>query len=691
MASIQDVNEAFKISRPGNPDEDTLINALRTRKPVSVAPYDRVDRVKLLAAVACILEGGGTSNGRQSYSRQVTEFAHNPLFFPVAQLGIALYIINAGVGDALALIGDSRFGLQHDLRYFRIDQKKASEETEKRLCDKIVKSESSVKTDLQNMEARIHTSIQDFSLEISKSFQQAREDTRKDRKDLQEANYAAHKAPKDDIERLLRVAGKDAAKDFVTFERDLNTGVILVKIFKRSAIDFFENHDATLVENLIVHPFYCAKGMTFDNRRVPETNRSPRVPRARGAISPPPQPQTAKGAVVAHNYPYFGGSYDNSIVLRCVKKLLEQGFIVGTFNYRGVGQSGGRSTSTSKAELQDHISFVGFFIHYLSEIYYKTACVGSPHNASGWTPITGGYVVNGPSIHLVIAGYCYGALMTRHLPDIPTILDQFSKVLTTSTQAEIRGRANRLASITVGYLRDPEYLRLIQNFTSSSRRMLEEEAMEYLEDLKKPFTRKKARDSQPNQGLGEEYTESAELPKLKIIYILISVLLGPAASLVTGFRKLGVPDGKKLDGKFRSNPTFIVHGGLDKITAASRLRGWVKDIYRIDDTMCQLVGDEAAGHSWKESGMMEVLEKMLADILVEYASDRQLVPKTITEVEGLPKSDEDVAKAAEGHKAALAAITSYEKMRRSRQVENERPVSEGNRSNQLQKSGLYDS
>ena len=149
----------------------------------------------------------------------------------------------------------------------------------------------------------------------------------------------------------------------------------------------------------------------------------------------------------------------------------------------GVGQSGGRSTWTSKAELQDHISFVGFFIHYLSEIYYQTACVGSPHNASGWTPITGGYVVNGPSIHLVIAGYCYGALMTRHLPDIPTILDRFSKVLTTSTQVEIRGRANRLASITVGYLRNPEYLRLIQNFTSSSRRMLEEEAMEYRREI----------------------------------------------------------------------------------------------------------------------------------------------------------------------------------------------------------------
>ncbi|KAL9628105.1 MAG: hypothetical protein Q9204_006109 [Flavoplaca sp. TL-2023a] len=126
------------------------------------------------------------------------EFAQNPLFLPVAQLGIALYIVNAGVGDALAMIGDSRLGLQHDLRHFRIDQKKASEDTEQRLCDK-----------MQAMEARINTSIQDFRFEISKSFQQAREDTRKDRKDLQEANYAAHKAPKDDIERLFRVAGKD--------------------------------------------------------------------------------------------------------------------------------------------------------------------------------------------------------------------------------------------------------------------------------------------------------------------------------------------------------------------------------------------------------------------------------------------------------------------------------------------------
>ena len=79
---------------------------------------------------------------------------------------------------------------------------------------------------------------------------------------------------------------------------------------------------------------YCANGKAPDSYTVPETKRSPRVPRARGAISPPPSPQTAKGAVIAHNYPYFGGSYDNAIVLRSVKKLLEEGFIVGTFNYR---------------------------------------------------------------------------------------------------------------------------------------------------------------------------------------------------------------------------------------------------------------------------------------------------------------------------------------------------------------------
>ena len=50
-------------SFPRDPDKNTLINALKTRKPASVALYNRVDRVNFLAAVAYILEREGRRTG----------------------------------------------------------------------------------------------------------------------------------------------------------------------------------------------------------------------------------------------------------------------------------------------------------------------------------------------------------------------------------------------------------------------------------------------------------------------------------------------------------------------------------------------------------------------------------------------------------------------------------------------------
>lgn len=41
-----------------------------------------------------------------------------------------------------------------------------------------------------------------------------------------------------------------------------------------------------------------------------------------------------KGAVVAHPYPPLGGCYDDPVVLSVTETLLEQGYIVGTFNFR---------------------------------------------------------------------------------------------------------------------------------------------------------------------------------------------------------------------------------------------------------------------------------------------------------------------------------------------------------------------
>jgi alpha/beta superfamily hydrolase len=43
---------------------------------------------------------------------------------------------------------------------------------------------------------------------------------------------------------------------------------------------------------------------------------------------------TIKGAIFAHPYGPLGGSYDDFVVLAVTKCLLQQGFIVATFNFR---------------------------------------------------------------------------------------------------------------------------------------------------------------------------------------------------------------------------------------------------------------------------------------------------------------------------------------------------------------------
>lgn len=41
-----------------------------------------------------------------------------------------------------------------------------------------------------------------------------------------------------------------------------------------------------------------------------------------------------KGAIMAHPYAPLGGCYDDHVVLAVTQTLLDQGYVVGTFNFR---------------------------------------------------------------------------------------------------------------------------------------------------------------------------------------------------------------------------------------------------------------------------------------------------------------------------------------------------------------------
>ncbi len=50
---------------------------------------------------------------------------------------------------------------------------------------------------------------------------------------------------------------------------------------------------------------------------------------------------SAKGVLVTHPHPLYGGNMDNPVVLQMVESFLEKGFTTLKFNFRGTGKSSG--------------------------------------------------------------------------------------------------------------------------------------------------------------------------------------------------------------------------------------------------------------------------------------------------------------------------------------------------------------
>ncbi|MCS6804556.1 MAG: alpha/beta fold hydrolase [Acidobacteriota bacterium] len=96
--------------------------------------------------------------------------------------------------------------------------------------------------------------------------------------------------------------------------------------------------------------------------------------------TPPAHAQTrvARGAIVCHPHPQYGGSMHNKVVFRAGRALHQLGMVVLRFNFRGVGRSTG-SYDYGHGERAD----VQAAIDYLNQQY--------------------------PQIEIVLAGFSFGA------------------------------------------------------------------------------------------------------------------------------------------------------------------------------------------------------------------------------------------------------------------------------------------
>ena len=287
-----------------------------------------------------------------------------------------------------------------------------------------------------------------------------------------------------------------------------------------------------------------------------------------------------------------------------------------------MGKSKGKSTWSSKAELQDYISFVGFFMYYLSNLYPPVPGSDSFDDYFSLAPVLSGVPATRPPAHLLLAGYSYGALLTRHLPGVTSLLNRFSKVLKTSTEAEIRMRASRLAIVTTIDIlsrplrgardsqrtredRTPEAQNGQAGAPETATPDWPHERKEHLKILQTPFVRKEKKNSWPDQQFGmgpsdDDYIARVDVPTPKAHYLLISLLLEPVSLMCTGFRKLAIADEDGVDYKFLDNTTLVLHGAKDRWTSWAKLCKWSDYFEDNSGGKFRVAENVDVGHFWQK-------------------------------------------------------------------------------------------
>ncbi|CAG8227710.1 unnamed protein product [Penicillium olsonii] len=289
--------------------------------------------------------------------------------------------------------------------------------------------------------------------------------------------------------------------------------------------------------------------------------------RVRNIQSTPGSP--IHGAIIAHPYAPLGGCYDDPVVDFVSNELLQANFIVGTFNFRGAGDSEGRTSWTSKPELGDYVSFYGFMLIYLHLLKHALASNQSAAEPCCSTqdggledPVLEATSGSHPDVHLILGGYSYGSLIASHLPTPGVILDLFESL--EASISEIRDIAKRVAISSLNHPIPPTNLDLRALTTSIS-------------------------------------------------YLLVSPLLPPISQLLTIFttlslkvasRTLPCPDPADQLSRHR---TLALAGNLDSFVSAAKLERWSDELLHMPGSQFQFRMIDGADHFWRRNERARLL------------------------------------------------------------------------------------
>ncbi|KOS22505.1 hypothetical protein ESCO_002293 [Escovopsis weberi] len=337
-------------------------------------------------------------------------------------------------------------------------------------------------------------------------------------------------------------------------------------------------HDGTSIDCRLYHPAHQ------DRRR--------RVERCRYA------------AVLAHPYAPLGGCFDDPVVSVVGRRLLDRGFVLGTFNFRGAGCSAGRTSWTANPERDDYVSFLGFLVHYIRLLQIPRA--GEEDNAPSQPP---GPDVNPPPLLLLMGGYSYGAMITTQLAPLDKLLDTFSSPEPGSYAAQILTEATRMAGIA----RLSPDLDAPSSIDPPDHRW--RDSTPPVSHISSGPQDKAASRPSPDEQLpphGPAVPDAAYLlispPAPRgLVSHLITLSLIPSA-LTSTFARRPPGDGEAraqaAETKLVQNRTLAVYGGADALVSVGKLHAWAQAMAARRGSLFRGREIQSAGHFWAEDGAL---------------------------------------------------------------------------------------
>ncbi|KAK8121808.1 Alpha/Beta hydrolase protein [Apiospora sp. TS-2023a] len=326
------------------------------------------------------------------------------------------------------------------------------------------------------------------------------------------------------------------------------------------------------------------------------------------ASSAPP-PWGRHIAIVAHPYAPLGGSYDDPIVDVISGILVQAGFVVATFNFRGASKSGGRTSWTSKPEQGDYMSVVGFLAYYTRYLDIPSRTIADKHPA--------------PSPTLLQCGYSYGATVTTKIPPLDSILALFHSPAVHTSAADIRLRAqhlaeqqNRLAAMPISP-RKSLGMRIGGDEDTKSPRKSSQEVRRSRSFEREDKIRKGVKDI---LGRSKLCLPDGVAPIGLMTNLATMSIPNPFGSLsrkrsrgtsVSEGQETSPNEAEAAEQKLVRNPTLVVYGDQDGMAQVHKFREWAARLKGYAGSQFLDVEISGAGHFWWEEGVIYQLRSAI--------------------------------------------------------------------------------